>query len=423
MTATLILLPVILLALGFPIFVVLLAAASAAILIVLELPATALHQVMFGGVDKYALLAVPFFIYAGELMSRGGISNRLVAWVLATIGQVRGSLGLTTIGTATLLGAISGSSAATVAACGRVLYPALLEKKYGRKFSLGLVTSSGSIAIVVPPSIAMIVYGAAAEQSIPKLFLGGVLPGLLIAGLSAAYVVYHARKNDIREAGRFSASEFFVKTKQGLGALFMPVLILGGIYSGLFSPTEAAGMACIYAILLTRFGYRELNWRDIVKIAGDAAFLTAQILIIVAAANVFSWILTIAQIPQQMVQFLTDAQVPAWAFLLLTNLLLLALGCVIDPLSAILVLTPLMAPLAAHLGIDLVHFGIIMTVNLSIGMCTPPFGLNIFVANSLFSADFRTICLGLIPFIGIQIVALIIITYVPELTLLLANLI
>ena len=422
MTATLVLLPVALLALGFPIFVVLMAAAIAAMTLVFDLPLTALHQLLFGGVDKFALLAVPFFIYAGELMNRGGISNRLVAWVLAAAGHLRGSLGLTAVGTATMLGAISGSSPATVAASGRVLYPALIEKGYGRRFSVGVITSSGSIAIVVPPSIAMILYGAAAEQSIPKLFLAGILPGLLIAGLAALYVVHFARRHDIRESQRFDLGNLIAKTWSGIGALFMPVLILGGIYSGLFSPTEAAGVACIYAVLLTRFAYREMTWRDILAAAGDAAFLTAQIMVIAAAAGAFSWLLTVGLVPQQLTQLITSADLPPWAFLLITNILLLALGCVIDPLSAILVLVPLLAPLAAALGIDLVHFGIIMTVNLSIGMSTPPFGLNVFVASSLFESDVKTIYAGLLPFIGLQIVALAIITYVPAVSLILANL-
>ena len=423
MTVTLVLLPVALLVLGFPIFVVLLAAATATILFVVDLPPTVLHQVMFGGVDKYALLAVPFFIFAGELMGRGGISDRLIDWVLAGFGRVRGSLGLTAIGTATLFGAISGSSPATVAATGKILYPALRTAGYGERFSLGLITSSGSIAIVVPPSIAMILYGATAEQSIPKLFIGGVLPGLLIAAITAGYVVVHARSRHIRETRRFDRRDFLIKTRRGLGALLMPVLILGGIYSGLFSPTEAAGVACAYAIVVARFVYRSLSWGQIVEAAGEAAYLSAQIMIIVACAGVFSWLLTIGGIPQEIVAAIGQAEIADWEFLLLVNLLLLALGCVIDPTSAILVLTPLLAPLASHLGIDLVHFGIVMTVNLSIGMFTPPFGLNTFVAASLFRADFRTICLGLLPFMGLQVCALFVITYVPELSLALARLI
>ncbi len=423
MTAALIILPAALLALGFPVFVVLLSAAIAAMILVFDLPTAALHQVMFGGVDKFALLAVPFFIFAGELMNRGGIADRLVAWVLAAAGHLRGSLGLTVIGTATIMGAISGSSPATVAATGRVLHPALIDNGYGRRFSVGVLTSSGSIAIVVPPSIAMILYGAAAEQSIPKLFLAGVFPGLLIAGLGVLYVLHYAARHSLREARGFNWRHLVAKTQSGIGALLMPVVILGGIYSGLFSPTEAAGIACVYAILLTRLAYREMSWSDIFSAAADAALLTAQIMIIVAAAGVFSWLLTVGLIPQKLAAFLTDAAMPPWMFLLITNILLLALGCVIDPLSAILVLTPLLAPLAAGLGIDLIHFGIIVTVNLSIGMSTPPFGLNIFVANSLFESDLRTVFLGLLPFIGLQIIGLGLITYVPAISLVLANLI
>ena len=422
MQLTMIALPIILLALGFPIFVVLLTAAISAMVLNFDLPLTALHQVMFGGVDKFALLAVPFFIYAGELMNRGGIADRLVSWVLTAVGHFRGSLGLTVIGTATIMGAISGSSPATVAASGRLLHPALIEKGYSRKFSAGIITSSGSIAIVIPPSIAMILYGAAAEQSIPKLFLAGILPGLLIAGLGALYVIYYARRENIREAQGFNKRELWIKTRSSLAALLMPVIVLGGIYSGIFSPTEAAGIACIYAILVTRLLFKEMTWRDILSAATDAAVLTAQIMIIVAAAGLFSWLLTVGLIPQQLSKMLIDAQMPVWAFLLILNLILLVLGCVIDPLSAILVLTPLLLPIAVALGIDPIHLGIIMTVNLSIGMSTPPFGLNIFVANSLLEKNIQTIFAGLMPFIGLQIVGLIIVTFVPSLSLILANL-
>ena len=420
---TLAVLPVSLLVLGFPVFLVLLAGATATLLFVTDLPLITLHQVIFGGIDKYSLLAVPFFVFAGELMTRGGISARLNGWVVAGIGRVRGSLGLTTVGTSTLLGAVSGSSPATVAAVGQALYPALRENGYGERFSLGLITASGSIAIVVPPSIAMILYGAAAEQSVPRLFLAGILPGLLIAGVMALYILIYARWQGIREARRFDARRFLDASLRGLGALLMPVIILGGIYGGFFSPTEAAGVACLYAILLARLGYREASWAEVLKAAGDAAFLTAQVMILVACASLFSWLLTVSGLPQAMVAALAAIELSSWAFLLIVNGLLLLLGCVIDPLSAILVLTPMLLPLVLHLGIDPVHFGIVMTVNLSIGMFTPPFGLNIFVAESLFGAGLRTLCLGLLPFIVLQIAALLVITYVPGLSLLLAGLI
>ncbi|MEQ8966690.1 MAG: TRAP transporter large permease [Azospirillaceae bacterium] len=414
----LLVLPVVLLAAGFPIFVALLAGAAVALAAFTNVPLAALHQSLFGGVDNYALLAVPFFVFAGELMARGGIAERLVDWVLSLVGHVRGSLGLTTVGTATLMGAISGSSPATVAAVGRALYPTLLEKGYGDRFSLGLITSSGAMAIVIPPSIAMILYGAAAEQSVPRLFLAGLLPGLLIGGLTAAYIVWTARRRGVRERGRFDARRLARASARAAVALAMPVIILGGIYSGVVSPTEAAGVACLYAMLAARYALKSLTWRQILEVAGDAAYLTAQILIIVAAAGVFSWLLTVQGVPQGLVAAIAEADLPAWVFLLAVNGLLLVLGCVVDPLSAILVLSPILVPVATALGIDPIHFGIVMTVNLSIGMFTPPFGLNLFVAQSMLDPDLAKIYRGILPFLAVQILALAIITYVPGLALL-----
>jgi len=418
MILALLVLPVALFLLGVPIFAVLLAGASAALLFGgLPMPTIALHQVLFGGIDKYALLAVPFFVFAGELMSRGGIAQRLVDWVLALTGRLPGSLGIATVGTSTLLGAVSGSSPATVAAVGRSLYPSLLEKGYGQRFSLGLIASSGSIAIVVPPSIAMILYGASAEQSIPKLFQAGLLPGLLIAAAMAAMIVLWARGRSLGDAGRFSLAQLLAASRRAWAALLMPVVVLAGIYLGWFSPTEAGGVACLYAMLAAGLLYRSLTWRQLLQTAGDAALLTAQILIIVAAAGVFSWLLTVQGVPQALVQLLVGLDLSPVGFLLLVNLLLLGIGCLLDPTSAILVLTPLLLPVVQHLGIDPIHFGVVMTVNLSIGMFTPPFGLNLFVAQSVLSPELAAIYRGILPFLAVQLVCLAAITFLPDLSL------
>ncbi|MEO1190726.1 MAG: TRAP transporter large permease [Pseudomonadota bacterium] len=421
MSWLLVLLPLALFLLGVPIFALLLITAALALLTSMPTPPIALHQLLFGGIDKYALLAVPFFVFAGEIMSRGGIAERLVTWVLALTGRLPGSLGVATVGTATLMGAVSGSSPATVAAVGRSLYPSLLERGYSQRFSLGLIASSGSIAVVVPPSIAMILYGASAEQSIPKLFQAGLLPGLLIALAMAATILVWARGRDLGERGAFSWALVWAATKQAWAALLMPVVILSGIYLGWFSPTEAGGVASLYALLVAALLYRTMGWRDILEAAGEAALLTAQILIIVAAAGVFSWLLTVQGVPQSLVAGLVALELSPPVFLLLVNLLLLAIGCLLDPTSAILVLTPLLLPLVLHLGIDPIHFGIIMTVNLSIGMFTPPFGLNLFVAQSVLSPDLAQIYRGILPFLGVQLFCLALITYVPPLSLFLVN--
>ena len=415
------LVPVVLLLLGFPIFVILLATSAIVLLLFAPVPPMAVHINMFGSVDKFALMAVPFFIFAGDLMGRGGISRRIVAWVLAVIGGVRGSLALTAVGTCTVFGAISGSSPATVAAVGRLLYRPLRDAGYDEKFSTGLLTSSGSIAIVIPPSIGMILYGVSAQESVVLLFVAGIVPGLIMALLMAAYIYVFAVRRGIREASGFSFKEFLAASREGVWALGMPVIILGGIYAGVFSPTEAAGIACVYAIVVTRFIYGDIGWKGIWEVAVNSMYLTAQVLIIVAAAGVFSQLLTISGAPQSMVGAIRDMDLPPWMLLLAINVFLLFVGCLLDPASAILVLTPLLAPIAVAIGVDLVHFGIIMTVNLAVGMFTPPFGLNIFVTQALFKAPLTSIYPGLAPFIAINVVALLIVTYVPELSLFLTR--
>jgi C4-dicarboxylate transporter DctM subunit len=418
---TLAVLPVGLLVLGAPVFLVCLASALATFALFLSIPPVALHQIMFGGLENYAILAVPFFIFAGELMGAASISDRLVAWVLALIGRVPGSLGVAVVGANTLIGAISGSSAATVATVGRALHPGLLRDGYGARFSAGLVSSSGSIDIVIPPSIAMILFGAAAEQSIPKLFAAGFLPGLLIALLMAAYVMFVAVRKGIPTTGRFDLGRFLSVTRGAGPALLMPVFILAGIYLGWFSPTEAGGFACIYAILVGRYVYRTMSWADVLTAAMNSAVLTAQILITVATAALFSWILTVNGIPQAITNELIALELTPWAFLMAVNIILLLVGTVLDPPPAILMLTPLLMPVVKALGIDPIHFGIIMTVNLAIGMFTPPFGLNMFVAQSVLGVPLETIYRGVLPFVVVQIIALLIITYWPGLSLILTT--
>jgi C4-dicarboxylate transporter DctM subunit len=407
----------VLLLLGTPIFAIFLLGAIATFVLFLSVPPVAIHQIMFGGLENYALLAIPFFIFAGELMSGAGIAERLIAWVLALIGRVPGSLGVATVGACTLVGAISGASTATVAVVGRTLYPSLLREGYGARFSSGLVSSSGCIDIVIPPSIAMILFGAAAEQSVVKLFTAGVLPGLLIAFMMSAYVVARALRMDLPTRSEFDLARFLHTTRDAAPALLMPVFVLAGIYRGWFSPTEAGGFACLYAVLVGRYVYREMSWRDVLEAAVRSAVLTAQILIIVATAALFAWILTINGVPQAITSGLTSLDLPPWGFLMAVNIILLIVGCFLDPTSAIIVLTPLLMPLVNAIGIDPIHFGMVMTVNIAIGMITPPFGLNLFVAQSVLGIPLETVYRGVLPFAAVQISALAIITYWPSLSL------
>jgi C4-dicarboxylate transporter DctM subunit len=417
MTFALGVVPLLLLFLGFPIFLVLLTAATVALVFYMHLPFAVLQQNLFGSVNSVALLAVPFFIYAGELMGRGSVAQRLVDLVQGASGPVRGSLGITTIGAATIFGAISGISAAAVATIGKIMYPALQRAGYPSTFSAGLVTAVGAIDIIIPPSIPMIVYGAVAEESVPRLYAAGIFPGLLIGALLCGYVIWQAKRHNFGFAEALNGRRFVNSIRRGLWALGAPVIILGGIYGGVFSPTEAAAVACVYAGFGTVIVFRELSLADIFEAAGTTAVFTAQILIIVACAGVFSWILTVNQVPESLVSVLREAHLSAWMFLLAINVLLLVVGCFLDPLSSILLLTPLLTPMVKALGIDTVHFGVVMTVNLAIGLFHPPFGINIFVAQSVLGIDLPTLYRGIIPFVFIYLFALALITYVPQISL------
>ena len=417
MAWVMILLPLGLLVLGFPVFLILITTSAVALLFFMNVPLEIAHLKMFGGVDKLSFLAAPFFIFAGELMSRGGLSNRIVEWVRSIAGGVRGSLPITAVGSCAFFGAMSGSGAATTAAVGQVLYRPLLRDGYDESFSAGVLASSGAIAVIIPPSIAMIVYGGSAEVSVVKLFIAGFVPGLLLAALMAGYIYLYARLNGVGRTRSFRFREVVRASRAGVLALMTPLIVLGGIYTGIFDPTEAGAVAGIYAILVTMCAYRELDWRGLWEAAVRTAYVCAQIFIIIAAAGLYSWLLTISGVPQSIVGFIDDVGATPWMVLLAINLLLLIVGCLLDPISAIIILTPLLLPIVNAAGIDLVHFGIIMVMNVEIGMFTPPFGLNIFVVQSVLRAPLAAIYRGVAPFIAINVIALGIITYVPEVSL------
>jgi len=410
-------LPVALLVLGFPFFLVLLSTATIAIVAYTSVPPTAVLQIMFGSIGQFALLAVPFFIFAGELMGRGGMARRLVRVVIAMFGAIRGGVPITTVGAAALYGSISGSTAATVAALGPLFYPQLRKTGYDEKFSTGVITCAGYLDNIIPPSIAMILYCAAAEQSVVKLFAAGVIPGIVLAAIMALYIYVYARWKGLDTGTPFRRSELAIALREGAWAIMMPVIVFGGIYGGVFSPTEAAGVACVYAIVVTMLVHREIGWREFWDVAVTSMYLTTQIFLIVAVAGVFSWLLTTSGAATAAVSYISDLNARPWMVLLTINVFLLIVGCFIDTASSILVLTPLLLPIAQHIGVDPIHFGIIVVTNLSIGTFTPPFGVNIFVAQSIFDVPLRSIYAGLAPFIAVAVVGLMIVTYVPELSL------
>ena len=373
---------------------------------------------MFSSIDKFALLAVPFFIFAGDLMGRGGVSRRLVRWVLSMLGGMRGGLPMTALGTTAVFSAVSGSTAATVAAVGSLTYDRMRQAGYSPRFASGLLVSSAAIDNLIPPSIGFILYGISSETSIVKLFAAGLVPGLVMAAFLSLTIWWYVRRGGVEGRGApFSGAEFWAATRDGIWSIGAPVAVLGGIYAGIFSPTEAAGIACVYAMVVVGLVYREMGWMDILESAGRSLILTSQVFIIIAAAGVFSWLLTINGIPQALVSWVVELKVQPWMLLLAINLLLLLVGMFLDTASSILVLTPLLAPVAKVLGVDPVHFGVIVVMNLSLGTFTPPFGINLFVGQAVFKLPLSVLYGGILPFFIASLGALALVTYVPALSL------
>ncbi len=412
-------LPVVLLCLGFPIFLILLVTSIVAVLTVADVPVAAIQTYMFGSLDNFPLLAVPFFVLAGEIMAQGGIARRVVAMVMSIVGGVRGSLAVTTVAASELFGAMSHTAIGTVVAMGRMLYPSLKDGGYDDRFSVGLITSSGAIAVVIPPSIAMILYSVTAEQSAVMLFTAGILPSLLIGAIDAAYVIGYARWKKVPPGMSVRWATIWATSKDAGWSLGTIAVIFGGIYGGVFTPTEAAGVAVIYSLLVTMFIYREVNLAKLWRIMNNAAFLIAQILLIVTSAGIYSWLLTTSGIPQQIVAAINGLQMGRWELLLCLNAGLLLAGSFLEPPAAILILTPLLLPIVKAVGINPIHFGIIMTINLSIGLYTPPFGLNLFTSQAIFSAPLGRIYAGVLPFLFVNFAALMLITYVPAISMVL----
>jgi len=339
--------------------------------------------------------------------------------VVAIIGGIRGSLAITTVASSELFGAMAHTSVGTVVAVGRLLHPSLKSHGYDERFSIGLIASSGAVAVIIPPSIAMILYSMTAQQSALLLFTAGIFPSLLIGFVDAAYVFAYSRIKTVPLVSRAHRVSVWKSTKEASWAIGTIVVILGGIYGGVFTPTEAAGVAVIYSLFVTTVIYKELGLADLWRVVVSAAFLISQILVIVASAGIYSWLLTTSGIPQQIVGGLEALHMRPWETLLLVNGILLLAGSFLEPPAAILILTPLLLPIVVAAGVNPIHFGIVMAVNLSIGLYTPPFGLNLFASQAIFDIKIATIYRGVLPFVLLNFVTLLIITYVPEISMVL----
>jgi len=414
-------LPVVLLVIGFPIFLILLVTAIVAVLTVADVPTDAIQTYMFGSLDNFPLLAVPFFVLAGEIMAQGGIARRIIAMVMAIVGGVRGSLAVTTVAASELFGAMSHTAVGTVVAMGRMIYPSLKDNGYNERFAVGLIASSGAIAVVIPPSIAMILYAVSAEQSAVQLFTAGILPSILIGVIDALFVMTYARLRGVPLGDRAQWQTVWKTSKEASWSIGSLVVIFVGISGGVFTPTEAAGVAVVYSLFVTMVIYREVDLFRCWQILLSSAYLISQILLIVTSAGIYSWLLTTSGIPQQIVAAIEALHMPKWELLLILNVGLLLAGSFLEPPAAILILTPLLLPIVRGVGVNPIHFGIIVAVNLSLGMYTPPFGLNLFSSQAIFNAPLSRIYLGVLPFLLLNFVALMIITYVPEISMVLLH--
>jgi tripartite ATP-independent transporter DctM subunit len=372
---------------------------------------------MFGAINKFPLAAIPFFILAGNLMEGGGISRRLVEFARSVVGGVQGGLPMTCVLTCMIFAAVSGSSVATTFAIGAILIPALVRHGYPNNFAAALQATSAELGVIIPPSIPLILYGVSAEVSIGELFIAGFGPGLLIGGTLMVFVWLWCKLKGWGKQDGDGRKTLGIAIRQAAWALAMPVVILGGIYGGIFTPTEAAAVAVVYALFVGMVVYREIRIADLIPILKKSAISSSVILFIIANAGLFAFLITRAGVPDAIGQWLTAAlQDPFW-FLLGVNAALFVIGMFIETSASIIVLAPILVPVAAHFGIDPVHFGIIMVVNLALGMITPPFGVNLFAACTVARISLDRIVPYLVPFVLVVIGCLMVITYVPEISL------
>lgn len=411
---------IVLLVLGTPIAFCIGISALAGLMQLGDTPLLLLPHMMFQGTDSFPLLAVPFFVLAGALMNGGGITRRLVDFANLLVGHVRSGLALVNVVASMFFAGVTGAAVADTSAIGSVLIPAMEEEGYDLGFSAAITAASSTMGPIIPPSIPMIIYGVSAEQSIGALFLAGIIPGLLI-GFALMAVAYFSGDNlQSRLAPQRKALHWrhlFFGVKDALLALFMPAFILGGILAGVFTPTEAAAISVIYAFIVGHFVYGELSWRQLPNLTRDSLVITAVIMLIIANAAIFGWLVAVLQVPQKIISFLTASVSSRWLILIMINLFLLFVGTFMETTASLIILTPVLLPLAKQFGLDPIHFGAIMVLNLVIGLTTPPLGVCLFVSSGIAGISLERISRAIIPFILAAIVVLLLVTYIPALSM------
>ena len=382
-----------------------------------QVPVESVALKLFTGIEKFEIMAIPFFILAGNFLTHGGVARRMIRFATSMVGHWHGGLGLAAVMACALFAAVSGSSPATVIAIGSILLPAMVQQGFPKQFGAGVITTAGALGILIPPSLVMVIYAVATNTSVGQLFMAGVVPGLTLATLLGATTWWRARKAGYPRLPKASWGERWRALRDSAWGLALILIVVGGIYAGLFTPTEAAAMSAVYAFVVATFIYKDLKLSQLRRVLLDSASMSAMILYIITNAVLFSFLMTSEQIPQAMAQWLLDQGLGPVAFLLLTNLLLLLAGNVMEPSSIVLITAPLLFPVAMKLGINPVHFGIILTVNCEIGMCHPPVGLNLYVASGVARMGITELTIAVWPWLLTMLMFLVLVTYWPGLSL------
>ena len=381
-----------------------------------------LTQKFFHTMQVYPLLAVPFFILAGAFMTTGGVARRMIAFANALVGHYRGGLAMAALLASAFFAAVSGSAPATVVAVGSVMIVGMVKSGYTKKFAAGVICNAGTLGILIPPSLVMVVYGAVTESSIGRLFIAGILPGIVLTIVMMLTIMVIAYRLDLPRQEKADFKTVRRTFREAIWGLLLVVIILGGIYAGIFTPTEAAAVSAVYAFFIAVFVYRDITIKHVPDVLVEAGKITVMLMFIIANAFVFAFLLTTMQIPQAASEFIISMNLPLWGFLLVLNILLLAAGNFMEPTSVILILTPIIFPIAMRMGIDPIHLGIFMVVNMQIGLVTPPVGLNLFVTAGVAKMSLEDTVKASLPWLGVLLAVLMLITFVPWISLVLPNL-
>ncbi len=382
-----------------------------------QVPIESVALKLFTGIEKFEIMAIPFFILAGNFLTHGGVARRMINFASAMVGHFYGGLGLAGVLACALFAAVSGSSPATVVAIGSILLPAMVKAGFPNRFGAGVITTSGALGILIPPSIVMVMYSVATNTSVGALFMAGVIPGLLLATTLGMVTWYRAKKFDYPRMPKASWGERWVAFRKSVWGLLLIVIVMGGIYTGMFTPTEAAAMSAVYAFIVAVFVYKDMGLKQIPKVLLDSANMSAMLLYIITNAVLFSFLMTNENIPQLLAEWLLDKGLGPIAFLLAVNVLLLVAGNFMEPSSIVLIMAPILFPVAVKLGIDPVHFGILIVVNMEVGMCHPPVGLNLYVASGITKMGITELTIAVWPWLLSMLCFLALVTYWPSLTL------